>query len=199
MLCFPFKLAWHVKDTEVLTMLTWVITAHETIKPEAEAKRVTVRTALPRKFQVHVGTLVSCFLNATEASELSGSRHFHFFLPAPSSSCLFLPVKTKFGDSVDEYSLCFWGWHFFPTGVYFYFSSLHESITPACWRRLQVFLWSMFRTLQIWNLLRRGLVVCGWIFPHCFFASFQLAGICDTCLLKKDAVLFWSIFRKLQI
>ena len=96
-----------------------------------------------------------------------------FYLP-PLSSCLFLPVKTKFGDSVDAYSCCFWGWHLFPS-VFLYFSSLHESITPARWRRLQVFVWSMFLTLQIWNLLRRGLVVCGWIFPH-WFSFFFPAG-----------------------
>ena len=57
---FRFKLAQHIKDMEVLTMRTWVITAHQTIKPEAKAKRATFwnYADVLRKCQVHVCTYV---------------------------------------------------------------------------------------------------------------------------------------------
>ena len=43
-------------------------------------------------FQVHVCTHVPYFPNATKATQFSGSRHFQVCLPAPWSSCLFLPT-----------------------------------------------------------------------------------------------------------
>ena len=64
----------------------------ETIKPKVKAKQVTVCTSLPQKFQVHVCTHVLYFLNATNATQFSGSRHFQVCLPEPSSSCLFLSM-----------------------------------------------------------------------------------------------------------
>ena len=43
----------------------------------------------------HICTHAPCFLNATEVTQFSGSRHFQVFLPAPLSSYLFLPTTFR--------------------------------------------------------------------------------------------------------
>ena len=85
----------------LLTMRTWVITAIA-IKPEAEANRTTGEFAdVPRKCQsmfapkCHSCTHVPCFQNATGVTQFSGWWHFQICLPAPSSSCLFLPTTAR--------------------------------------------------------------------------------------------------------
>ena len=90
MLRFPFKLAHNTKGTEVLTTRTWEITAIA-IPFTTEVKGSSLSCSVLRKCQVHVCTHVPCFLNATEATQFSGSWHFQLCLPATSSSCLFLP------------------------------------------------------------------------------------------------------------
>ena len=90
----------------------------------SRSKRATFRTALPRKCQVHICTHVPSFQNAAGATQFSGSRHFQFCLPAPSSSCLFLPTTARLALVVRLYlpfltlsicsalSLCFIGYRF---------------------------------------------------------------------------------------
>ena len=81
-------------------MRTWVITAPSgPLYDRGQGSRPN--TALPPKIlspclhPCHICTLVPCFPNATKATQFSGSRHFQICLPAPSSSCLFLPTTTR--------------------------------------------------------------------------------------------------------
>ena len=90
MLQFPFKLAQHIKDMEVITMPTWVIyTKRFYVRPRP--KDLLIYAMYPKNAK-SICTHVPSFQNTAEAMQFSRSRHFKICQPVPSSSCLFLPT-----------------------------------------------------------------------------------------------------------
>ena len=102
-------LVQHVSEfVGLLTMRTWVITAI--------AIHLWLRSRDLLNLQVysgnaahmcHICTHVPCFLNASEATQFSGSWHFQICLPAPapSSSSLFPPMTFRLAFVVRSYLL----------------------------------------------------------------------------------------------
>ena len=83
---------------------------HQAIPYTTEVKGSAELCNVPRKCQVHVCAHVPCFLNIAEATQFSRLWHFQVFLPAPSSSCLFLPTTASLAlverSYVPSFSVC---------------------------------------------------------------------------------------------
>ena len=93
MLRFPFK--QHIRYTDLRDKL---VKSDDPLYDRSQGSRSN--TALPPKMPIHVCTHLPSFQNANKATQFSGSRHFQVCLPAPSSSCFFLPTTDRLA-SVD--------------------------------------------------------------------------------------------------
>ena len=121
MLRFPFKLAQHIiptepYDTEVLTMRTWVITAMA--KPEGDCWICRCTPKLPSPYLHPCAVLSKYSQNFTICSATQDEHELHnvqpklhnsadrgiqICLPAPSSSCVFLPTTACLALVVRSY------------------------------------------------------------------------------------------------